>query len=213
MGGEASMDKRNKKEELENYYELKATAVNELAEVLKQEPEKTLTPKQERRHPNPYKIDRLSRIPTWIKAFFIKFWMAGAICYFGFWGLGYYFASTLDLVVMVGLITGIVTDLLLNPSFLYFESDRKEYHKYMMLPVSGKRIWTLLINVAYGVMATVTVFVIYTLINMTIVSIKNLPVGTVSLSVEPLLYGLFFLMVDMFFISFKNLIVGIVKSY
>jgi hypothetical protein len=206
------MDKINKKEELENYYELKAAAVNELADVLKKQPDKTNQPKPEEPHLNPYHIDRLARIPTWIKALFIKFWMAGAICYFGFWGLGYYVSSTLDLVVLVGLISGVTTDLLLNPAFLYFESDQKEYHRYMMLPVSGKKIWTLFINIAYGIMVTVSVYVIYTMINMAIVSIRGLPVGTASLLVEPLLYGLFFLMVDMFFITFKNLIVSIVNK-
>jgi hypothetical protein len=206
------MDKINKKEELENYYELKAAAVNELADVLKKQPDKTNQPKPEEPHLNPYHIDRLARIPTWIKALFIKFWMAGAICYFGFWGLGYYVSSTLDLVVLVGLISGVITDLLLNPAFLYFESDQKEYHRYMMLPVSGKKIWTLFINITYGIMVTVSVYVIYTMINMAIVSIRGLPVGTASLLVEPLLYGLFFLMVDMFFITFKNLIVSIVNK-
>jgi hypothetical protein len=207
------MKKKKSKEDLHNYYELKPNAVNDLVDAIKNEnSDINLQDEKSKTIPNPYKTDRLSNIPTWIKALFIKYWFAGMICYFGFWGLGVYFSSTLDLVVFVGFLTGMVTDLLINSAFLYFESDKKEYHKYIMLPVSSKRLWTLLVNVIYGIVVTLLVSGIYALINLIQVKVKDLPEGTISLGVEPLLYGLIFLIVDMFFISIKNLIVKIANK-
>lgn len=209
-------DKKNNSQpaEVTNSYELKTKAVDELVDILKNQDEDTNFEEEKsknKNHPNPYKLDRLARIPTWIKAFFIKFWVAGAICYFFFWGLGYY-VNTMDLIILTGLATGLITDLLVNSAFLYFQSDQKEYNRYMFLPVSCKKVWTLFVNIPLGIIEVLIVFYIYTFINKLFVDIKGLPEGTTSLGVGPLLYGLFFLLVDMFFISMKNLMVKIVKD-
>ncbi|HHX80318.1 MAG TPA: hypothetical protein GX692_04550 [Acholeplasmataceae bacterium] len=201
---------KNSQAELHNHYKLKSKAVDELVEALKQEPNaevKTDSPKPPQ---DPYKIDRLAKIPTFVKALFAKYWVAGAICYFGLWGLGL-FLSDLDAVLFLGLFTGVITDLFVNTAFLYFESDKKEFHKYMMLPVASKKLWTLFVNVIYGILVTIAVAQIYIQINIIAIKVKDLPKGTITLGVEPLLYGLFFLLVDMFFISIKNLIVMIIK--
>jgi hypothetical protein len=202
---------RLKEEEFQNYYDLKTAAVDDLVESLKEEPNEEQKKNEPKPPQDPYKIDRLAKIPTWIKALFIKYWAAGAICYFGFIGLGIYVNNQLDLIALVGLITGAVNDLLINNAFLYFESEKKEYHKYILLPIRSKRVWTLFINIPYGIITTFLVFQIYVFINHLIVSIKNLPANTITLGVEPLLYGLFFLIVDMFFVSIKNFIVFLVK--
>ncbi|MDD3999458.1 MAG: hypothetical protein PHX62_01005 [Bacilli bacterium] len=206
--------KNNKKpqEEIKNYYELKTEAVNDLVDALNQDPTLDVELDKTKTVEKPYKVDFLAKIPTWIKALFVKYWTAGAICYFGFWGLGTYFTDSLDSIVFVGFLAGLVTDLLLNTAFRYFESDKKEYHPFMMIPVSSKKIWPLFLNIIYGILVTVIVAQIYILINYMLVVIKDLPESTISLGVEPLLYGLIFLIVDMFFITFKNLIIKIVKN-
>lgn len=202
--------KKNPKDEIKNYYELKSEAVEELVDALKQDPKAEVdAPKPPQ---DPYKIDRLAKIPIWLKALFAKYWVAGAICYFGFWGLGLSIKDQLDTVVFVGFLTGIITDLFVNSAFLYFESDKKEFHKYMMLPIATKKLWSMLVNVFYGILVTLIVSQIYIWINIFAAKAKGLPEGTITLGVEPLLYGLFFLVVDMFFISIKNLIVLIIKN-
>ena len=118
-------------EENTNYYDLKTDAVNSLVDALNEEPkEETLSvhkkyiKNKEKDQPNPYKLDKLALIPTWIKAFFIKFWVAGAICYFFIWGLGIYIQATLDMLFVTAFSTGIIVDLLVTPAMLYFESDK-----------------------------------------------------------------------------------------
>lgn len=208
---EVRMKKQNKNEtsDSKKYYDINVKAVNELAEAMNEKPK--FNEKLPKDAPNPYKIDFLARIPTWIKVVFIKFWIGGAICYFGFFGLGAYVPGILDLQVLVGLITGIVNDFLVNPGFLYFESDQKEYHKYLMIPISGKRIWTLLVNIAYGIIITLIVAQIYYFINVVVVVFKDLPKDTITIPVEPIGYGIILLLVDLFFVSIKNYIVKIAK--
>ncbi len=196
-------------------YNLKTDAVNDLVSVLRNQenPEKSSGKEEKIKGPyNPYKVDRLSKVPTVIKALFVKFWVAGMICYFFFWGLSGLFNNTLDLLVFTGICLGFVNDVLVNTAFLYFESDKKEYHRYMLVPVSCKKMWTLLINIPYGILEVLTISLIYQFINTSAIKIWDLPEVTVFLGVEPILYGIFFVIVDMFYISIKNLFVRILND-
>lgn len=207
------------KEEVVNSYDLKQEAVDELLSAFKEEEEinnssvhkKYVPIKDNEYNANPYKIDKLAKIPTWIKVFFIKFWVGGAICYFCLWGLGAQVYDILDRLFVTAIITGVVVDLMVNPAFLYFESDKKEFHKYMLIPVPAKKLWSLPINILVSVIEILIIFGIYTSINILYNSINNKPEDFVFLGVEPLLYGLLFLIIDMLIISIKNLIVKFVK--
>ncbi|MGB7530594.1 MAG: hypothetical protein WBK54_03600, partial [Bacilli bacterium] len=74
------------------------------------------------------------------------------------------------------------------------------------------KIWPLFVNILYGLLVTFAVFYIYVLINYTVVQARGLPEGSNVLGVEPLLYGLFFLIVDMFFITIKNWVVSVIRK-
>ena len=189
-----------------NYYDLKVDAVNDLVDALNEDPHKPLTEEQikDPNTPSPYKIDKFSRIPTWIKVAFIKFWIGGALCFFVLFGIGYYIENFDDLFFLSGIILGVVTDLMINSAFLHFESDKKEFHPYMMLPISCKKIWTMFVNIPYGILIIYTIYLIYQLLNSTI--------ANGNLQVEPLLFGLCYLIVDTFYISIKNLIVMLVRK-
>lgn len=208
--------KLKKEEKAENYYDLKTDAVNILSDAIKNQnvPENKVEDliDEKGKKVDPYHVDKLSKVPAWIKVVFIKFWVAGAICYFFLWGLGIYVTNPLDMLVLTGIGTGIITDLLVNSAFLYFESDKKEYHKYMLLPYPAKKFWTLLINIPFGIIEVYCVYYLYVLANYIIVAIKGLDKTDIPLSVEPLLYGLFFVLVDFVFLFIKNLIVKIYKD-
>lgn len=206
-------------EENTNYYDLKTDAVNSLVDALNEEPkEETISvhkkyiQNKEKEQPNPYKLDKLALIPTWIKAFFIKFWVAGAICYFFIWGLGIYIQATLDMLFVTAFATGIIVDLLVTPAMLYFESDKKEWHPYILVPVPGKKLWSLLINIPVAFLEVGVIFLIYSEINILLVDIKNLPSGSTPLAVEPLLFGLLYLIIDIIIISIKNLFIKVIKK-
>ncbi len=225
------MSKKNKKFKettIEDFYDLKIDKVDELVAALKGEDSdesesismniadctgesefdnKNFRGKQKQF--DPYKVDKLSRIPTWLKAVFIKWWFAGAVCYFVMMGIG--LGDSLDAMVLGGAFMGIIVDVLVNPLFRYMESDRKEYNDYMMFPFPFKQFWTFFTNILYYILVLACVQGCYVGLNELI----NLIKGTshqLQVGVEPLLFAVFAVAVDMAFIGIKDGIVHLVKK-
>ncbi|MDE7257225.1 MAG: hypothetical protein K2N50_04635 [Clostridia bacterium] len=221
--------KKNKETTIENYYDLKTKEVDELVAALKGDIDETqlepvtkniaeITGEEEKAKKgtkkadfDPYKVDKFSRIPAWIKAIFIKFWFAGACCYFVIWGLGRYIPDALDQAVLAGVFLGLFTDFFVNPIFRYMESSDKEYNNYMMFPFPFKKFWTFFANIIYYIAIGLIVMVTFAGINKLAILINHQYDGYVTVGVEPLLYGLLALIVDMAFIGIKDLIVYLVK--
>ncbi len=213
----AKKKKKIQETTIEDYYDLKTDKVDELVAALKDE-STTLqddinfamnasmgvddpanrTKRGKDKKFDPYRTDFLGKIPTWIKALFIKWWFAGVVCYFV---LMPFMNDPLDATFLAGAAMGLVTDILVNPLFRFMESDSKEYNAYMMFPFPFKAAWTLFANIVYYclvgylVSVIVTVFVAYTPYS-----------GT-----EPLSFGLFALAVDMAFIGIKDGVVALVR--
>ena len=156
-----------------------------------------------------YRSGLLDRIPTWVLALFVKFWFAGAVCFFIFWGLGLYVTDMLDMIVVLAVVLGMVTDILVNNVFRFFETYKGQNSKWMMFP--KKAYWTFLANIPYAGLVLYCVIYIYNTINV----VGNMMNGTENmmyLGVEPLGFGLFYLAVDMCFISMKNLFIKILND-
>ena len=213
--------KKDKETTIEDYYDLKTKEMDELVAALKGElneseaeplttsiaeitgEEVKAPPDSKKAHFDPYRNDKLSKIPVWIKALFIKFWFYGVVCYFIILGLGNVINSYVDLAVLAGITLGVFTDLFVNPIFMYLESPNKEYNPYMMFPFPFKKYWTFITNIAYYLVVGYLVFLVYNAINAS--------EGYVFFAVEPILYGVFTLAIDMVFIGIKDLIVFLVK--
>lgn len=224
------MAKRNKKireTTIENFYDLRLDKIDELVAALKDEDnggenismniadctgesKEGMSERARNREFDPYKVDRFSRIPAWIKAIFIKFWFAGMVCYFVMMGLK--IGNDLDRLVLVGAVLGVVVDVLVNPLFRYMESDRREYNAYMMFPFPFRAFWTFFTNLIYYIFVLVCVNFCYLGLN----ELLNLIKGTtevIHLGVEPLLFGVITVACDMLFIGIKNVVVMLVKKY
>lgn len=211
--------KKFKEEVIENYYDLKVDKVDELVAALKGEDLDELPPVSmdisdctgiddpanvkrngEQKQFDPYKRDLLSRIPVWLKALFLKWWFFGMIAYFVIMGLG--ITNHLDLLVVTGIATGIVVEILVNPIFRYMELEG-EYKPYIMFPFPLKAFWTFFTNIIYYMLVVYAVSYLYTFVNEYIA----------NTAVEPLLFATFMLIVDMAAIGIKDLIVFLVKKY
>ena len=226
------MSKKKKKIQettIENYYDLKVDKVDELVAALKDDggegedisfdiydctgvdDPKNVTRGGRQKQFDPYKTDFLGRVPTWIKALLVKWWFAGMTCFFFVWGLG--INDSLDLMVLVGAVLGIVVDALVNPLFRYMETDRHEYNAYMMFPFPFKAFWTFFTNIIYYIIVMICVSYCYTGLNELI----NLITGHtdsfhIAVGVEPLLFGTFCVLVDMVFIGIKDGIALLIKK-
>ena len=206
--------KKIKETTIEDFYDLKVDKVDELVAALKGEDtseygEVTMNiseivgdGKNSNKEFDPYRTDFLSRIPTFIKAFFIKWWFAGVVCFFVNMGLGIYVTATADLILLDGIFLGLVVDVFVNPLFRFMESDRREYNAYMMFPFPLKAYWTFFTNVLYYIGVAVIVNYLYYFINEFMF----------KLAIEPLSWAFVVLVVDMAFIGLKDLVVYFVKK-
>ena len=224
----AKKKKAFKETNIENYYDLKVDKVDELVAALKEEAPQTDTndlsmfisdctgvddPKNytrfgRKKEFDPYKTDFLGKLPAWFKALFVKFWFAGAVCYFIMMGLG---LQSVDGVIITGVIMGVIVDVLVNPLFRFMESDKREFNAYMMFPFPFKAFWTFFTNIIYYVV--VLLFVNYCYLGLNeLINLMNGTKGVIAVGVEPLLFGTFCVIVDMAFIGIKDLIVHLVKK-
>lgn len=233
-----SKKKKHKETNIENYYDLRVDQVDELVSILKNETpteqkeisynieecigteaaeqgvEREYKTRGKDKEFNPYKLDRLSRVPTFIKAFVIKFWFAGMVCYLIGMGLGSIITNDENRMLLTGVVLGIVVDLLVNPAMRYFQTADREYDNYMMFPFPFKKFWTFFANVAYYMVVVLVVNYMYTGLNLLIDVIKGTEGGAnINVGVEPLLYGVFCFIADMIFIGIKDLIVYLVRRH
>lgn len=186
-----------------NPYELKTDAVDRLVNAEKKEyPKLSLGVDPARQ----YRSGFLNRIPSWVKALFIKFWFNGAVCFFIFWGLGIVIPNMENMIIVLSIVLGMVTDILVNNIFRFIASVEGENDKWMMFP--KKRYASFFLNIIYSFGLLLAVIFIYNVINV----IGNAIAGTelkIYLGVEPILFGLFYMGVDLLFILMKNTLIRI----
>ncbi len=156
-----------------------------------------------------YRSSFIDRLPPWFKAIFMKFWFNGAVCFFIFWGLGIYLPDMLDMIVVMGVVLGIVTDIFVNNAFRFFALYEGQNDKWMMFP--KKAYWTFITNILYSFVILLAVIWIYNAING-VLGVLTGREGEMFLGVEPILFGVFYMLVDLALIGIKNLSVTIVKD-
>ncbi len=188
-----------------DYYKLKTDAVDRLVNADKKTYDKTKgDPGKEYRSKG-----FLDKIPSWIKALFIKFWFNGAVCFFIFWGLGLYVTNMLDMIFVLAVVMGMVTDILVNNAFRFLATYEGQNDKWMMFP--KKKYWTFFANILYAFPVLVGVIWFYNILNVVLNNIKGTD-GELFVGVEPILFGLSYMAIDMLFITMKNTMIKIISD-
>lgn len=183
-----------------DYYRLKTDAVEKLVNA-KDAPE--VSEAEIRKYTSKGKF----HIPTALKIIFVKFWFSGAICYFFLWGLGMYVNDKLDLMVILAIGLGVVTDLFVNHILRSFEAEPRSNDKWMMVTI--RKNWSIFLNVIYAGVVLFFVYKSYEVINQVLAGGE--PNKTV-IGVEPLLFGLLYMGFDMLFIGMKNMLIRIIRD-
>ncbi|ADU22674.1 hypothetical protein [Ruminococcus albus] len=199
-------DNKHNKDNISSYgnYKLKKNAVDRLLDA-KKAPEVSYSEIRK------YTSDKKFSIPSWLKIIFIKFWFAGAVCYFILWGLGIY-VHGLDLLAVLAIASGLANDLMVNKLLRGFEPREREYDRWMMVTV--RKYWSLFINVLYSGIVIYCVFRTYFALNVLLGVDANADASAAQsmLGVEPLLFGLLYLGFDMLFITIKNTFIKIFQD-
>ena len=194
----------SEKEYKNQNYSLKSEVVETLANADKEE-----VPEYTQEELDQYRSKSLFKTPDALKLILIKVWFAGAVCYFFLWGLGPYLGNSLDMLFVLGIALGMVTDLLTNNVIRFVEKEVGANDKWMMVP--GKKTGSMLLNSVYFLFVVVCVYMLYNLINLGINTITG-DMDAVPLGVEPILFGVFCTMFDVLFISIKHLVKGLLKK-
>lgn len=184
-------------------YELKSEAVEKLVDAQKGE-----VPQFSEEELNQYRSKKL-KIPQWVKIIFIKAWFAGAVCFFVLWGLGIYLTATLDMLFVAGAALGMVTDLLTNNVLRFLEKYPGAHDKWLLCTRKGVVGFGINLLLAYVIL--LCVYITYSLINYTIISITG-AVDTVPLGVEPVLFGLLCMGYEMLLIGIKRMIQSVIRD-
>ena len=174
-----------------DYYKLNVQAVDDL--VTADETNSPPVPKAELRK---YHAAPKRRIPDWLKAFLLKGWFAGVVCYFIIWGLGMFLPDTLDLLLVTGVVLGFVKDLLENSLVRFYADQEGANDRWMMFPKKG--FISLPLNVLYALVLIFCVYQSYRAVNLLFGSAER------TVGVEPLLFGVLAAVWDLVFLWMKR---------
>lgn len=193
------------KKKNEKNYELKSDAVDKLLKA-----EKGEVPEFSQEELKKYRSKGGIKLPQPLKVILLKAWFAGAVCYFILWGLGMYIYSLIDMLFIMGIVLGMVTDLLTNNVIRFIEATPGENNKWLMFP-NQKGMVSFFLNLVYALVLVACVYFLYSGINLMIVAIIG-NADTVPLGVEPVLYGVFYMGFDLLFVGCKNLLKQIISD-
>lgn len=186
------------------YYNVKTDAVDRLLSTEKAPP----VPDAELRK---YTKKRRFQIPAPVKIIGLKFWFAGAACYFFLWGLGLY-VHGLDMLFVLAIGLGLVTDLMVNRILRNMEPEKQAYDKWMM--VTARSFWSVFLNVVYAGVILFFVFQVYGILNYAL-GVNAAASGTeqaAMIGVEPFLFGILYLVFDLLLIGFRNMFLRVIRD-
>ncbi len=180
-------------------YELKSDAVEALVNADTEE-----TPQFSEEELRQYRTKKGISIPEPVKILALKAWFGGVVCYFILWGLGLSgMMPDLDQVFILGVVLGMVTDILTNNILRFMEEVPGGNNKWLLVTRRGMAGFGANLLMSIAIMACV--YLTYDLINSTAAAISGDP-EHIFLGVEPIGFGLMCMGYDMLFIWIKGLI-------
>ena len=164
------------------YYKLNTKAVEDLVTA-----DKDNSPRVSDAELRRYRSGPKIRLKDWVKVTLVKWWFAGTVCFFFFWGLGMMIPSMENQLIVLGIGLGLVTDLLTNSIFRYYAKRPGANDRWMMVPRKG--VPGLALNIVYAFALIGLIVMSYNVINTAIVGFTG-EKDSVPLAVEPILFGL-----------------------
>lgn len=202
-----SGDESDQRSSAAEYYKLNTRAVEDLASA-----DDSNSPQVTREELERYGGRKKSGIPNWIKVCFVKFWFAGAVEFFMITGLVAGFPAIAlpeNQILIVGIVMGMVTDLLTNNILRFMAMPDGANDPWMMF--AKRRYMTFFFNIIYAMLLMFIVVVLYALTNLVLNALFG-GAEPINLMVEPLLFGLFYMLSDLALVGIKNLVVQLVSS-
>ena len=175
---------------------------------------------------DPYKVDKLSKIPSWLIVLILKYWAAAAAIYFiGMdtfiinWSesaniefvddlakLAYEIRQTIILSILFGLFLAIFSNYIVRPFVRMMYNRRNNTFRYNMVNVKGFKSFLLSLLYNMPLSFLLTIIVIWLGNHGLVLD----PFGTTGgKGVEPFSYALVYIIVDTFCVFVKDVILNI----
>lgn len=185
-----------------SYYDLKTQAVEDLVTAREDNSPQASKAELER-----YGAKPKSGIPNWLKVNFVKWWFPGAVCLFMIMALD--LQGLENHVLIVGIVNGMVTDMLTNNILRTMATPNGANDKWMMFPKA--RFFNFFLNILYAMLLCLMVEFLYLGGDLIINAVKGTR-GEPYLMIESVTYGLFYMLSDNFFVGIKDLIQKLFSS-
>lgn len=179
------------------YYRLNTRAIDDLVSA-----DKSNSPQVSEAELRKYRSGLNIRLKDWVKVMLIKWWFAGAVCFFFYWGLAMMIPSLENQLIILGIGLGLVTDLLVNSIFRYYAKTPGANDRWMM--ISRKGVPGLLLNLVYAFILLGLVVMSYNIINRIAAGFTGAE-DAVPVGVEPILFGFLTMGWDMLLLGAKRL--------
>ena len=167
---------------------------------------------------NPYQVDKLSKIPSWIIINVLKYWAAAAAVFFILIGgvdIGIDFSQIEDIAnsttdstlnvsfkIIILITLGLIFTYIVRPIVRLLYNRRNNTYRYNM--VNNKGFIALILNWIY--MMFISFFLFFVVVYLSYKGMIPNLFGGVNYGIEPFSYGLLFLILDTIMILLKNLI-------
>ena len=184
-------------EPITDYYNLNTKAVDDLVNA-----DVSNSPKVSEAELRKYRSGPKIRLSDWMKAVLLKWWFAGAVCFFFLWGLGTVVPNRENQLIIVGLALGTVTDLFTNNIFRFYAKKPGENDRWMMFPRNSYA--TLPLNIVYGYIILFLVVLTYNAANVLLIALTGAQ-DRIPLGVGPILFGLFCTGWDLILLAAKRM--------
>ena len=188
-----------------DYYKLNTKAIDDIVGAT---PENS--PKVSEKELRKYRSGPKIRLRDWVKAVLVKWWFAGAVCFFFYWGLGMAVPNAENLLLVLGFGLGMVTNLLTNNVLRFWAKVPGGFDRWIMVNRRGAP--GLLLDVFYGFVILGCVVASYQGLNRLAIAVSGAPGDSVPLGVEPIGFGLLAMGWDFLFLWMKRVFRGMIRD-
>jgi uncharacterized membrane protein len=162
---------------------------------------------------NPYGIDKLANIKPGVKIGFMKFWFSGAAFFVTFTALSIDTYDVLDRFVLLVLILTLAVEFISNKVIIWMNNDKTPTLKYLPFYIKRSSILSILASMGFViVMVICSVYFVELMMLIGIPSIGMLMFGFENRGIDPITFGIVYLLMDYLWITVKNLILKKIKK-
>lgn len=148
---------------------------------------------------HPYNTSFYSAWPTWVKIIITKWWFTAATYYFVGFGMPHIKQSAIDVIFNMGLVIGALSALILYPLINYITKIKNNANDYKA--IKSQSPLRIIYLVGYNWLVVAMIAYSYQIINMIINGLMHYESGTIRFGVEPILFGVFYVMLDVLLIK------------